>query len=258
MRKRVLIIALALCLLFVAFPFPEMETAAKQLTSESIRDKENQISEAEKEKEALESGLTDLQKVKRELEKKKKDLKDYVAQLDGELVVIEQKISELKIQIADKEEDILRTGEELEAALALEESQKEYMIARIRMMYERGSFSVLDVLLKADGLGNFLNRADFVESVMAYDHQRWEEYQEIRQLIALSMEALELEKDILDQAKASVEIEQGNLESLIQQKNEDITAYESDINIPDGKQAIYITYRGHDTPSLKSFELICG
>lgn len=35
-------------------------------------------------------------------------------------------------------------------------------------------------------------------------------------------------------------------------------AYESEIAIPDGKQAIYITYRGNGNASLRAFELICG
>lgn len=34
--------------------------------------------------------------------------------------------------------------------------------------------------------------------------------------------------------------------------------YETDVKIPDGKQAIYITYRGNGNASLKSFELICS
>ena len=51
----------------------------------------------------------------------------------------------------------------------------------------------------------------------------------------------------------------GEVLASMKVKNSNVwESYESDINIPDGKQSIYITYRGHDTPSLKSFELICG
>ena len=41
--------------------------------------------------------------------------------------------------------------------------------------------------------------------------------------------SLKAEKAILDEAKAGVEQEQANMEALIDQKNRDITAYESDI-----------------------------
>lgn len=78
-----------------------------------------------------------------------------------------------------------------------------------------------------------------MERVMAYDKQMWEEYQENRRLIELCKTELELEKQILDQAKANVEAEQSNLAALIQQKNRDIISYESDI---DNKEAIIAEY----------------
>lgn len=205
-------------------------TGNKALTSDSIKDKQNQISKAEKEKESLKGNLTDLKKVKKELEKKKKNLASYVAELDNTLSEIEQNISKLKAQITATEEEIVHMEEELTVAKEQESSQKESMILRIRMMYEKGNASAMDMVFGAKGLGDFLNRADFMESVMAYDHRRWEEYIETCKLIELSKEELELEKEILDQAKANVEIEQQNLESLIAQKTKDLIAYESDIS----------------------------
>ena len=64
---------------------------------------------------------------------------------------------------------------------------------------------------------------------MAYDRQQWKDFMENRKYIELCKEELEEEKAILDEAKAGVEQEQANMEALIDQKNRDITAYESDI-----------------------------
>lgn len=241
MKKRHIRISPAVCLLCAVLmlaaafcegtePLLVEATGNKALTSDSIKDKQNQISKAEKEKESLKNSLTDLKTVKKELEKKKKNLASYVAELDNTLSEIEQNISRLKAQITATEEEIVHMEEELTVAQAQESSQKDSMILRIRLMYEKGNASAMDMVLGAKGLGDFLNRADFMESVMAYDHQRWEEYIETRKLIELSKEELELEKEILDQAKANVEIEQKNLESLIAQKTKDLTAYESDIS----------------------------
>lgn len=200
------------------------------LTSDSIQKKEEQISQAEKEREQLEGNLSDLQKIKKQLENQKADLQSYVAELDSSLAKIEQNISDLKNKIAVKEEDIRITELELEAATEKEENQQESMRARIRLMYERGDGYFLDMLLNAAGFGDFLNRADYMEKVMTYDKKMWEEFKENRRLIALCKEELELEKQILDQAKANIEIEQSNLEALIEQKHQDIIAYESDID----------------------------
>lgn len=248
MKKRIVMISLALSLILGAASWAEVSATgtgntntANTATNDaiaannakiqaSIKDKQNQISQAEKEKENLKNNLSDLQKIKGELEVKKTDLKSYVAQLDSNLSEIEQNIAELKAQITVKEEEIAQAEDELTIALDKEENQKESMITRIRLMYEKGNSSILDMFFGAENFSDFLNRADFVESVMAYDHLKWEEYMANRQFIELCKEELELEKAILDQTKANVEIEQDNLEALIDQKNQDITAYETDIN----------------------------
>ncbi|MBQ2802686.1 MAG: peptidoglycan DD-metalloendopeptidase family protein [Lachnospiraceae bacterium] len=231
MKKRWILLGISLCMLFVSLWHPTVSaTGNSALTSDSIKEKESQISKAEKEKESLKGNLSDLQKIKKELETKKNDLKSYVAELDGNLSEIEQKITGLKADIAVKEGEITQAEAELEAAQEKENNQKDSMISNIRLMYERGDPPLLDMLIRAESFGDFLNKADFVENIMAYDHAMWEEYIANRKLVELCKEQLELEKEILDQTKANVELEQQNLEALIAQKNQDITAYETDID----------------------------
>lgn len=231
MKKKNIWIGLAVCLIvMVNLPIAVSATTMSSITSDSIKEKENQITQAEKEKEELEEGLSDLKEIKKELESQKTDLKNYVVQLDGNLAVIEQNIADLKLKISTKEEEITAAEAELAAALQTEENQKVSMISRIRLMYEKGDSYMIEMLLKAESFGDFLNRADYMEKVMAYDKQKWEEFKENSRLIDLCKQELELEKQILDQAKANVEVEQSNLEALIKQKNQDIISYESDIN----------------------------
>ena len=78
MKKRHLRISSAVCLLCTVLmltavfcegtePLRVEATGNKALTSDSIKDKQNQISKAEKEKESLKGSLTDLKKVKKEV-----------------------------------------------------------------------------------------------------------------------------------------------------------------------------------------------
>lgn len=232
MKKKNTLICLALCLVivFANRTSASAATTMSSITSESIKDKQNQIDQAEKEKETLKNNLTDLQKIKKQLEEQKSSLKNYVSQLDNNLSQIEQNIADLKARITAKESEIVETEAQLDAALEQEETQKERMFARIKCVYEKGNPKVLDLIIESKNFGDFLNRADFVEKVVAYDQRMWEEFKETRQLVELCKEELELEKQILDQAKSNVEIEQKNLEDLIEQKNKDITSYESDIS----------------------------
>lgn len=231
MKKRYIWVSLMMCMvLAVSLPMAASATNKTAVTSNSIREKEEQISQAEEEKKELEDGLSDLQQIKEELEDQKADLQSYVVELDGNLAQIEQNIADLKAKITAKEAEIVVTEAELNTAIEKEENQQVSMTTRIRLMYEQSGVYMLDMLLKAESFGDFLNRADYMEKVMAYDKKMYEEFKENRQLIALCREELELEKQILDQAKVNVEAEQSNLEALIEQKHQDIIAYESDID----------------------------
>ncbi|MBE5883570.1 MAG: peptidase M23 [Lachnospiraceae bacterium] len=231
MKKRLIAISMSLLLCAtLSVPMDTSATSVSKITSDSIKDKQNQISQAEKEKEQMENQITDLQKVKKELETQKANLKDYVAELDNNLSAIEQNIIELKAQIANKETEIALTETELEAAQDKEEKQKDFLFKSIKLSYEKDDSYMVDMLLRAENFGDFLNRADFIDTIVTYEQQMWEEYITNRELIELCKQELELEKQILDQAKVNVETEQANLESLIEQKNQDIVAYESDIS----------------------------
>lgn len=233
MKKRFFCICLALS---VGLGFHTHMTASaagtnmSSITSDSIREKEEQIEQAEREREALQSGLTNLQTIKKDLETQKANLKEYVAQLDRSLMELEQNIAQLNQQISAKEEEIRQNEGELEAALEREENQKESMITRIRFVYESGTPQLTDLLLQASGFGDFLNKADYAERVMAYDQRMLQDYMTIREYVELCRDELDLEKQILDQAKYNVQMEQQSLEDLIGQKSRDIISYETDIN----------------------------
>lgn len=227
-KKGKLILAVFLSVILLLEVSPVSVRAA--VTSDSIKKKEEQIAQMQKSKKDLQKSMTDLQKIKKDLETKKTNLKNYVAQLDGQLVEIENHIKELNLQITVKEGEIEESERDLEKALETEEAQQKAMISRIRLMYERQSTQWVDVLIASGSFGNFLNQADSIERVVAYDKQMYEEYKATREYVELCKAQLELEKEILDETKTGVEQEQENLESLIAQKNKDITAYETDIN----------------------------
>ena len=226
------VLSLLLCVIILTGTAPRRAEAASMssITSESIREKEDQIAQVKKDKENLQSGLSNLQKMKQDLESKRSNLKNYVSELDADLAEIEDNIADLNIQIEEKESDIARTQGELEAAQTREDAQMESLMRYIRFAYEQGTPQVIEILLASASLSDFLNRADYVEKVVSYESKLWQDYKVTREYVELCMQQLELEKEVLDQTKVNVETEQKNLEDLIDQKNRDIRSYESDIN----------------------------
>ncbi|MBO5292341.1 MAG: peptidoglycan DD-metalloendopeptidase family protein [Lachnospiraceae bacterium] len=205
-------------------------TSLSDITSDSIKEKENQISEAQKEKKVLESGMTDVKKMVAELSSVKGDLEAYVTKLDGNLDTIQAKISEIKQLISEKEEEIKITSEELKEAEATEKKQYEEMKSRIRFMYERGSGFYLEVLLSAESFGDMLNKTDYIEKLSAYDRSMLDSYIENREQIEAYKVQLEEEQATLEEAREAVEQEEAALNTLIAEKEQQIDLYESDIS----------------------------
>lgn len=204
-------------------------TSSSELTSDSIKEKEGAIDEAQKLKEALQSGLTDVKQMVAELENSRKDLQSYLQKLDANLNTIEEKIAELEALVEEKEEEIAMSEEALQEAVRVEEEQYAAMKKRIQFMYERGKTLYLDMLFSSENFGELLNKADYISQISAYDRKMLEEYEETRKEIEELKERLEADKLVLDAAKEATEEERAVLNSLISTKEKEIKHYEADI-----------------------------
>ncbi len=251
---------LSLTLLFLATWHGDvmMGSAAKSGDAsilESIRAKQEQISKAEKEKNGLKKNLSDVQGIKKSLESKKKDLNNYIAELDNQIAQIEQRMNDLKEQITSKEAEITETQAQVEDALAREKGQMDSMIVRAQQMYEKRSNLMSDLLLSASGIGDFLNRAEFMEKLVTYDKEQWTNFQNYRKYVELCERQLELEKEILDQTKENVQLEQNTLEIFMEQKKRDIEAYQSDIENKEKAIEEYEAMIKQQDEEIKALEL---
>lgn len=79
------------------------------------------------------------------------DLKD----LNAQMTAVSSKLEELEGQIADKEEAIRITGEEIEEAKKTEAWQYDCMVKRIQYMYESGETDYLELLFSAQSFSDF-------------------------------------------------------------------------------------------------------
>lgn len=222
----------------IAFQWPVQvdATSLSGITSSTIQDMREQISNAEKERSELQNSLSSVKDLVAKLEKEKTSLNNYVAKLDRNLAEIETKIIQLNEQIVFKEAEIAQTQKQLEAALAKEESQHDSMGKHIRLIYQKGVSHYFEILLQADSLGDLLNRITYVNSMAEYDKAMLDDFIATREYVELCKEQLDLDKALLDETKAGVESEQRALEVLIGEKAAEIKRYES--NISTQEQAI--------------------
>ncbi len=227
--KQLICVVLSLIMIsLTAFEYGNV-TYADELTNDSIRKKEEEIKQAQAEKKKLQSSLTDVKKLKASLESSKTDLSNYVTELDGQLSTIQSKITELSNDIAIKENEIANTEKELEEAIEVQTAQYEAMKSRIKFMYERGDSMYMELVFSAKTFGDMLNKAEYVESLSAYDRRMLDEYVAYTEYVTLCKEALEEEKALLDETKKAQEEEEAALNELIEAKEAEIYKLSSDI-----------------------------
>ncbi len=234
------IIALLVCVIIAGtFPAKSYALTYDDITSDAIKDKENQITAAEEQKKKLEESLAGLAEEKKELEGIKGDLEAFIKELDSELAQLENEVENLNQLIAAKESEILDAELELAQALLTEQEQYEAMKLRIQFMYEQGEGSYFALLLSADDFADMLNKADYIEQLSAYDRQKLEEYEAITKYVELCKKGLEAEKALLDTAKAKKLVAQVQTEALIANKESEVDKYEKDIA---NKEALIAQY----------------
>lgn len=205
-------------------------TSSSELTNDSIKEKESQISDAQKQKESLQSGVTDVKKILQSLESSKKDLSSYVKQLDTSLNSIQEKLDALNEKIDEKTKEITETKAELVKAEAIEKEQYEDMKARIKFMYERGDKMYVEMILTSKSFGEFLNKNEYVEKLSAYDRKKLQEYKDTKEAIDQFKKELEEEQATLEETKADAKAEEASMQTLISAKEQEIGVYEADIS----------------------------
>lgn len=221
--KRMLSIIFCFVLIFLLPPYSVQ-------AGPTIGEMEQEINAAKQEIASLKSSLTDIEKIKRELEQSKNDLTAYVTQLDSELTSIQEKIGEYNTMIAEKESQIETTTTELNDAIIRQENQYEAMKKRIKFMYEKGETLYLELIFSSESFSDTMNKADYIESLSAYDRNQLDEYVQTKEMIALYKEELETEKEVLDEARTAVQSEEAAVSSLISEKESQLASVSGDIS----------------------------
>ena len=137
----------------------------------AIQDAKDKINEAKGQLDETKGQISSIEKEQEALQKE-------IDSLDSELVALLLDIEVLKDEIAQKETDIGKAADDLEQAQETEKKQYESMKKRIRFMYERGDNALIESLLGAGSMSDFLNRVEYFNQIYDYDRGMLNEYQD--------------------------------------------------------------------------------
>ena len=164
-----------------------------------------------------------------DLENKSANIESELASIDSELLAISEKIDQAESQIAITDSEMQRTEDMLEQSVIDEQHQYDAMKTRIKYMYESGSSSLIEMLLSADNLADFVNKADFVQSVTQYDRDMLTELKNIKTDIISQQEIISEQKESLDTLKSQLKTNQSTLTSRANELSVDLDTYMSRI-----------------------------
>ena len=228
--------AFLICVLFLAGVFEPVPGLEAVHATASTRDK---LDRTQREKENLEDELDKTQDNLDNLEDKRDTLKKELDYLNAQLSQVVANLEELEGQIRGKEAEIAETMAALEEAREKEQWQYDSMVAVTRCLYEQKEDTYLTALLTAGSFSEFLNLAEQIEKVVAYDQRMLEEYNENKILIQAHEDRLRTEKEELEELRMKAEAEKDKVSGMVNETASAITKYGNQISSAEKKALEY-------------------
>ncbi len=174
--------------------------------------------------------------VERQLAVYQKDKEAYAGQigtLNNKINLTEEQIAATEEVLGELDKSIAETVENLaKAEKDLEEKQKLFE-TRIRVMYENGETSYMEVLLNSESFSDMLSNLEIVSQIMDYDKNVVREFKEVRDSIDAMKIQLESDrqqqqdyKGTLEADKRELETDKAKLSTMLAKVEKDITSAE--------------------------------
>ncbi len=171
-----------------------------------------------------------LNKVNEELDKYEAERKEYQLYLDdqkSEMMNLMKDIAYYETAIEEKAMSIADATKELEVAMKLRDDRYDEMMVRIQYMYESGSNdNYLLLLLTSQDLTDLLNRAEYVDSLYAYDSAMLREYEALISGITSMRNTLENDKRNLEAEQVELDEHKAELERIMAELKDKISGYD--------------------------------
>lgn len=163
--------------------------------------------------------------IRAQKEQKQKEVESVQAQLQTMVT----KISALEEKMIKKGEEIQKAKEDLAAAEKKQNEQYEAMKLRIKYMYEQGDTKALEDLFTSQSIADFLNQADYTETVHKYDREKLEEYVATKEKIEKLKTSLEKDLANMEEMEKSFESQKQQLNTTLESKKAEVTNLDQEL-----------------------------
>ena len=213
MGKKLLSLALAAALL-LSFP----AYAAK-----SVNDLKNELAQSQKKTDETKKQIQNKQAEKNSQKAKKDALDVEIAGLQSDIDKIQAVIDEKNAEIEQKNNEITALDNELKAT-------DKRLKKRMKVIYESGTESYLELILKSTGIADLFTRIAVVESILKHDNSIMDNYKAQIQEITEAKEIVEKEKGEQVEAQNILTDKQNQIKAKQSESQKIIDALSKDIN----------------------------
>lgn len=214
MKKKLLPLAAATTLM-VSLTAPSWTAAGS--VNDDIKELRQNVKEKQERQKELKQQL-------KQNERKQESIQSELDQLEESLEETREKIRQLNDDIAKTEAELEEARQKLKEAEARVQKRDKLFKERVRLMYENGQVSYLEVLLGAENFSDFLARFESIQTIMKQDKDLLEEQKRDRDLIAKAKQTIESSLAKLNTLRAEAEEQR---ELLAQKQKEKETALAS-------------------------------
>lgn len=206
-----------------------LATAVTATSAYSLQAYASRKSQAQDAKRQAESSLNSVTDDINDITYRQQELQREINALDSELVQLLMNMDILSDELELKDKEIKQANEDLKVAKEEEETQYERMKKRIRYMYERGDGSILEALLGATSMSDFLNRVNYCNEVYDYDRDQLEVYKETKQQVIELKNQLEDEQAEMEEMQDNYKAQEKDLRSMVVQKEATMDNFDSQL-----------------------------
>lgn len=166
--------------------------------------------------------VDDLKQNKEAAEKKVETLQDEMTSLMAEINTLEE-------ELVQTGQDIIKATDDLQKAEEKEKTQYEEMKARIKIMYENGTGSMLTKVFESGSIAEMLKKAEYVQAVHDKDRKCLEEYVETKEKIADLKESLEEDQKEQQKKQKEFESQKETLNATIEEAKAEVDNFDAQI-----------------------------
>ncbi len=239
------------CICFVAILALLIELVPTTVFAETTSEK---IKKAEALKKRTEQQKMAVEEKKENLKDTKQQLQDYLLSLNGELERISDNLQQIEMRIAAKEKEVDAVKAEVVTAKEEEIRQYNLMKMHLRCVYEKGNPNLFETFLTTSAYADFLNKAEYIGKLEAYDQKMFEVLVEQRKLVEKKEKVLKDEveqlNDLLDESQA----EKNRVSTLVNSTSGTIAETSDAITAAELEEKAYASEIKEQEDSLKSLK----